>query len=82
MGQNKQDEADGVISESQQLDDNCAETLVNAIKNRFLAGRGIESGTRYLSELKSNHSNHPYMKDFAKKEAEFDMLAAQYAEAQ
>jgi len=82
LGQNKQDEADGVISESQQLDDNCAETLVNAIKNRFLAGRGIESGTRFLSELKSNHSNHPYMKDFAKKEAEFDMLAAQYAEAQ
>merc|ERR1712127_780049 len=65
-----------------QQDDNCAETLVNAIKNRFLAGRGIESGTRFLSELKSNHSNHPYMKDFAKKEAEFEMLAAQYAEAQ
>jgi coatomer protein complex subunit epsilon len=82
LGQNKQDEADGVISESQQLDDNCAETLVNAIKNRFLAGRGIESGTRFLSELKSNHSNHLYMKDFAEKEAQFDMLAAQYAEAQ
>jgi len=81
LGQNKQDEADGVISESQQLDDNCAETLINAIKNRFLAGRGIESGTRFLSELRSNHSNHLYMKDFAKKEAEFDMLAAQYAES-
>lgn len=80
LGQGKQDEADGVIGESQQLDDNCAETLINAIKNRFLAGRGIDSGTRFLSELRSNHSNHPYMKDFAAKEAEFDMLASQYAQ--
>jgi len=79
LGQSKQDEADGVIGESQQLDDNCAETLINAIKNRFLAGKGIESGTRFLSELRSNHESHPYMKEFKKKEDEFDMLAAQYA---
>lgn len=79
LSQSKQDEADGVISEAQGIDDNCAETLVNAIKNRFLAGKGIDSGTRFLSELKSNHSNHLYVKDFKNKEAEFDRLAAQYA---
>lgn len=78
LGQSKQDEADGVIGESQQLDDNCAETLINAIKNRFLANKGIDSGTRFLSELKSNHEKHPYMKDFKKKEADFDRLADQY----
>jgi len=79
LGQAKQDEAEGVISEAQSIDDNCAETLINAIKNRFLAGKGIESGARFLSELKSSHPNHPFVTDYLSKEAEFDRLASQYA---
>jgi len=78
LSQSKQDEADGTISEAQGIDDNCAETLINAIKNRHLAGKGIESGTRFLSELKSNHKNHPFMVDYNEKEALFDRLAGQY----
>jgi len=77
--QNKQDEADGTISEAQGIDENCPETLINAIKNRHLAGKGIDSGTRFLSELKSNHSKHPYMVDYKEKEDLFDRLATQYA---
>lgn len=77
--QAKQDEADGTISEALTVDDNCPETLVNAIKNRFLAGKGVESGARFLSELKSNHADHKYMRDYNEKEELFDRLAKQYS---
>jgi len=79
LRQSKQDEADGTIAEAMGIDDNCPETLINAIKNRHLAGKGIDSGSRFLSELKSNHSNHPWMRDYAAKEADFNRLAEQYA---
>ena len=78
LGQSKQDEADGTISEAQGVDENCPETLINAIKNRHLAGKGTESGLRFLSELKSGHGKHPYMEDYKKKEELFDSLAKQY----
>lgn len=79
LSQSKQDEADGTISEAQGVDENCPETLINAIKNRHLAGKGIKSGARFLSELKSGHQKHPYMQDYKEKEDLFDRLAGQYS---
>ncbi|KAJ9591689.1 hypothetical protein L9F63_001776 [Diploptera punctata] len=68
LGQAKYEEAESALQESLDKDSNNPDTLINMIV-----------ANRYLSQLKDSHVDHPFVKEFFQKEAEFDRLVKQYA---
>lgn len=79
LAQGKHAEAEQVLQESLDKDPNNADTLINLFYNSSFAGKTPEVGNRYFSQLKDANPNHPFVKDYYKKEAEFDRVAKMFA---
>lgn len=78
MGQGKFEDAESLIQEALDKDNNNAETLINSIVVSQYLGKAPEVTNRYLNQLKDSNINHPYVKDVLSKERELDQLIQQY----
>ena len=78
MGQERFEEADTLVQEAFNKDNNNAETLINLIVLSQHLGKSSEVSSRYFSQLKDMDNNHPFVKDHLTKEIEVDNLIKQY----
>ncbi|XP_050298035.1 coatomer subunit epsilon [Anthonomus grandis grandis] len=82
LGQGKYEEAESALQEALDRDPNNAEALVNMIAlQRHLENKSSDHqiSSRYLSQLKDGHPDHPYIKDLKQKENDFERICQQYA---
>ncbi|KAK6643739.1 hypothetical protein RUM43_000002 [Polyplax serrata] len=77
--QGKFEEADSALQQSVSKDSNNSDSLINFVVLSRLSGKPQEVAKRYLIQLQDIHKNHPFVRDFAIKEAEFNRLLLQYA---
>ncbi|XP_059609371.1 coatomer subunit epsilon [Phlebotomus argentipes] len=79
IGQGKYEDAEATLREALNRDPNNYDTLINLISLAQQQETGWEIPQRYLTQLRENYRESPYIKDYTKKEADFDILALQYA---
>lgn len=78
IGQERYDEAEGVLRASLSKKHNDYDTLVNLIVLSHLNNKSNEITNRYLEQLRQFFPNSEFIVDYDKKEQEFDNLCLQY----
>lgn len=78
ISQNKYDDVENILQEAIEKDKNSPETLINLIHVTYQLGKPQEIPSRYLTKLKSSHSQHPFVKEYQAKEKEFERLTKHY----
>ncbi|KAJ1950702.1 hypothetical protein FBU59_000556 [Linderina macrospora] len=72
-------EAGDLLQEASERDPSDPDTLANRLVLAGLTGKGKETRSRLLGQLKAASPNHVVVADLAAKEAEFDKLAAEFS---
>ena len=79
MARGRYDEAEPLLFDSLEKDNNNAESLINLMVLSQFQGKGPEVGNRYLNQLKDSHPNHPFVQESQTKERELDRLIQGFA---
>uniref|UniRef100_A0A0N5A8M3 Coatomer subunit epsilon n=1 Tax=Syphacia muris TaxID=451379 RepID=A0A0N5A8M3_9BILA len=73
--QQKYDEAEKLLLDTQQKDSNNAEALINLVVVSQFLGKPPEVINRYIKQLKEDNPDHPWTKDYVMKEELFKKVA-------
>ena len=79
INQGEHDSVENTLQQALEKDKNSPEILVNLIHVTYQLGKPLEVTNRYLTKLRSSHSNHSYVKEYQAKDSEFDRLTKQYS---
>jgi coatomer protein complex subunit epsilon len=79
IARGKYQEAEGLLQESLEKDNNNAETLINLMTISHFLGKGTDVSNRYLNQLKDSHPKHPFVLDSIAKESELDYLIKSFS---
>uniref|UniRef100_A0A1L8DVI1 Coatomer subunit epsilon n=1 Tax=Nyssomyia neivai TaxID=330878 RepID=A0A1L8DVI1_9DIPT len=79
IGQEKYEDAESTLREALNKDPNNYDTLINLINLAQQQETGWEIPQRYLTQLRENYRDSPFIREYTKKEDDFEMLCKQYA---
>ncbi|XP_055685636.1 coatomer subunit epsilon isoform X1 [Lutzomyia longipalpis] len=79
IGQEKYEEAESTLREALNKDPNNYDTLINLMALSQQQETGWEIPQRYLTQLRENYRDSPFIREYTKKESDFDTFAQQYA---
>lgn len=79
IGQEKYEEAESTLREALNRDPNNYDTLINLMALAQQQETGWEIPQRYLTQLRENYRDSPFIREYTKKETDFETLSLQYA---
>uniref|UniRef100_A0A1B0C990 Coatomer subunit epsilon n=1 Tax=Lutzomyia longipalpis TaxID=7200 RepID=A0A1B0C990_LUTLO len=79
IGQEKYEEAESTLREALNKDPNNYDTLINLMALSQQQETGWEIPQRYLTQLRENYRDSPFIREYTKKESDFETFAQQYA---
>lgn len=74
--QGKYTDAEKLLLEAQQRDANDPDIIINLLVVSQFLGKATEVSNRYISQLKEEHHDHPWVADYLKKEDAFEKVAS------
>jgi len=77
--QHKYEEAEKLLQDAQQRDNNNPEVLIGLVVVGQFLGKSLEVTNRYVNQLKLEYPNHAWTKDYEQKERDFERLAQETA---
>ncbi|XP_055711779.1 coatomer subunit epsilon [Phlebotomus papatasi] len=79
IGQEKYEEAESTLREALNRDPNNYDTLINLMALAQQQETGWEIPQRYLTQLRENYRDSTFIREYTKKETDFETLSLQYA---
>uniref|UniRef100_A0A1B0CH75 Coatomer subunit epsilon n=1 Tax=Lutzomyia longipalpis TaxID=7200 RepID=A0A1B0CH75_LUTLO len=79
IGQEKYEEAESTLRGALNKDPNNYDTLINFMALSQQQETGWEIPQRYLTQLRENYRDSPFIREYTKKESDFETFAQQYA---
>eukprot|EP00042_Codosiga_hollandica_P027773 m.140991 g.140991 ORF g.140991 m.140991 type:complete len:298 (+) comp52585_c0_seq1:249-1142(+) len=75
----KYDEAERLLNLALEKNPNDADSLLNLASLAVLTAKGTELSDRYINQLRDAHPEHPFLRNLASKQEEFERAAVQYS---